>query len=161
MQTTAESSLSTPLLMTGTQRSTPNFSTRRSRRSHLTLSSIFAASAPRRRCAVETTRCLSGSCCARQSVPCQQIADLTKGMLLSFPAAMAGNDAALPDAVGTGFGLFMLFHFVSTPEVREEWIPPRTGTVDYSSVCVCHRERLNLGLVCSCCLAIYCALFDE
>lgn len=51
---------------------------------------------------------------------------------------------------------YLLWVFLSDPQMRQKLVLPPATKVDYRAACFCHRELIDIGYVCSVCLSIFC-----
>jgi len=101
------------------------------------MNAIFAAQSA----GVPLDACLLG---AGESAYLQQAASLTGGLYLRPP-----RPAALLQ--------YLLSVFAVDPAARAQLRLPQSRGVDFRASCFCHKRPVDVGLVCSVCLSIYCA----
>ncbi|KAI5706578.1 hypothetical protein M8J75_009512 [Diaphorina citri] len=75
----------------------------------------------------------------------QQACDITNGVFLKLPQL-------------SSLLQYLLWVFLPDPTVRKKLVVPPPVSVDYRPFCFCHHELIDIGFVCSVCLAIYCKL---
>uniref|UniRef100_A0A8D8SPW0 General transcription factor IIH subunit 3 n=1 Tax=Cacopsylla melanoneura TaxID=428564 RepID=A0A8D8SPW0_9HEMI len=75
----------------------------------------------------------------------QQACDITNGVFLKLPQL-------------SSLLQYLLCVFLPDPTVRKKLVVPPPVSVDYRPFCFCHHELIDIGFVCSVCLAIYCKL---
>lgn len=110
----------------------------------------------------------------------EQMVELTGGIYLNF-ARCISEQLKEDRAKGTSLGLrdfgknkeydkkilgqmltsFLIFHYSVPPQSREILPTAYTSMGDCSAVCRCHHRVVEVGLVCSCCLAIFCHEYKD
>jgi transcription initiation factor TFIIH subunit 3 len=81
--------------------------------------------------------------CTHKSSFLQQAAELSNGVYLELPKA----GQLLPE---------MMLHLLPDERLRPVFRQTSGHMVDYRASCFCHRQRVDIGFVCSVCLSIFC-----
>ncbi len=54
----------------------------------------------------------------------------------------------------------LFYLFLADSESRKAFKKPRIDSIDYRATCFCHQRHVNMGHVCSVCLAVFCKSLD-
>lgn len=109
-----------------------------------------------------------------------QLVSLTKGIYLNFSSCIfeqlsedrVKGTSSIHQSLGQDFEndkktlgrlfvSFLLFHYSVPPETRGAFPTAFTTVENCSAVCRCHQQPVEIGLVCSCCLAVFCYEYKD
>ena len=89
---------------------------------------------------------IDGCCLAKKdSSFLQQAANITGGMYMKIPEEKQG-----------GLLQYLLCMFLPDRLSRKHLILPSSQSIDFRPSCFCHHEKVDVGLVCSVCLSVFC-----
>ncbi|OII71046.1 hypothetical protein cand_018850 [Cryptosporidium andersoni] len=91
------------------------------------------------------------------------VVDISKGIYINYSSIIKNVSSKIDDKSHIQDGLlpFIIFHLLPSAELRANSLINLSTKSRHSgiSVCFCHYKKVEVGFICSSCLAIFCSLF--